>query len=391
MFMYMVVLLVHCYQVKGSNDCSHPKGSDGESYTEGCLKQSCKNGSWRPSLDGSVCCYEREPFKPGSIISSTTSEDGCTTSSIECKIEEKDAKLDLKVENNCRSSIVPNQMEAIEQRIETFAAQLDMVDAKVYIVDEKVDTFENKMNVIGDKVDTIQRKMDMLRQVVLKNTNTSAHSAFPDVRTELIEKEALLKDITLDMLNKEGEVFMEKESFEEGQVLVKLNGTLYDIIPHLAVLSNMTMFLETVSPEEVVWQNEETFDMSGHIFTKVNISNEKPEEDDIPEPGIYVKTKSGKNTLILVYYSAEEGSKRMKLMGMKLTGSAFVPSGMANFEFDFDMSELVVQHAYKNFVSPYWNRNYEMMAMEKYFFEMTLSSSTMNMYNHISRFEVIVI
>ena len=64
-------------------------------------------------------------------------------------------------------------METIEERIETFASKLDMVDNKVSIVDEKLDSFENAMNAVEDKVDIVEGKLDLLRQALLKNTDVS--------------------------------------------------------------------------------------------------------------------------------------------------------------------------------------------------------------------------
>ena len=115
----------------------------------------------------------REVFQPGSIITSRTSEDGCTISSIECTIEGKEAKLGLQIENNCHNFTDPNQMETIEERIETFSSKLDMVDNKVSIVDEKLDSFENAMNDVEDKVDIVEGKLDLLRQALLNNTDVS--------------------------------------------------------------------------------------------------------------------------------------------------------------------------------------------------------------------------
>merc|ERR1711892_1212099 len=69
---------------EGSSSCKHPKGYDGESYTEGCLKNTCKASVWRTSMDGSLCCYDRKPYQKNSTSTSTVTEDGCVKAAIEC-------------------------------------------------------------------------------------------------------------------------------------------------------------------------------------------------------------------------------------------------------------------------------------------------------------------
>ena len=77
------------------------QGNYEESYTEGCLKQTCKNGVWRPSLEMTVCCFEREAFPPNTTITAITTKDGCTKSSMECIPDGDKAKMVLKLENSC--------------------------------------------------------------------------------------------------------------------------------------------------------------------------------------------------------------------------------------------------------------------------------------------------
>merc|ERR1719427_2238603 len=89
---FMLYLLSdHFSEVEGAKviqeKCTKPKGNVGDAHTEGCLKQTCKNGVWRPSLEETVCCYEREAFTPNTTITATTTQDGCTTSSTECRLD----------------------------------------------------------------------------------------------------------------------------------------------------------------------------------------------------------------------------------------------------------------------------------------------------------------
>merc|ERR1711892_951061 len=64
--LFLDLLWVH--RGEGSTACRHPKGYEGESYTEGCLKNTCKAGTWRTSMDGALCCYDKEPYQKNTII-----------------------------------------------------------------------------------------------------------------------------------------------------------------------------------------------------------------------------------------------------------------------------------------------------------------------------------
>ena len=41
-------------------------------------------GSWRSTIDASICCFDGEAFGIGSIILETHSNDGCTSAVLNC-------------------------------------------------------------------------------------------------------------------------------------------------------------------------------------------------------------------------------------------------------------------------------------------------------------------
>ena len=147
---------------------------------------------------------------------------------------------------------------------------------------------------------------------------------------------------------------MEMDSYEEGLVLVKFGGHLYNIVPGFITISNMTMYLKTIRAGDVQWKNNNIFELDQHIFSKVIISKEVP-DPSYPEPGIYVKKYGYGINLIVVFYSSNT------LVGMKLTGSVFVPSGKRTFTLNINTHELRVQHASRGYQGAYWSDNYEMI------------------------------
>merc|ERR1712179_284793 len=79
----LCLLPVLCYSSPG-DICQHPEGLNGESYTEGCVKHTCKKGVWRPSIDESTCCFNGETFNFGSTITTVDDDDRCTRTHLEC-------------------------------------------------------------------------------------------------------------------------------------------------------------------------------------------------------------------------------------------------------------------------------------------------------------------
>ena len=83
---------------------------------EGCLRETCKAGVWRHSLDPTVCCYDRRPHEVDTVITSSTSTDGCTITEVACT---KDAKTLLHTRNSCPRLATFEQVEEIKTLIET--------------------------------------------------------------------------------------------------------------------------------------------------------------------------------------------------------------------------------------------------------------------------------
>merc|ERR1711892_597592 len=100
---------------EGSSSCTNPKGYDGESYTEGCLKNTCKASVWRTSMDGSQCCYNREPYQKNTTITTTVTDDGCVKATIECEEDGDKATMILHTENYCVDHSTVEQVAEIKQ------------------------------------------------------------------------------------------------------------------------------------------------------------------------------------------------------------------------------------------------------------------------------------
>merc|ERR1711892_284585 len=96
---------------EGTSSCKHPEGYDGESYTEGCLKNTCKATVRRTSMDGSLCCYDREPYEKNTTIT----EDGCGTATIKCVEDDGKAMMILHTENSCEDHATVEQVAEIKQ------------------------------------------------------------------------------------------------------------------------------------------------------------------------------------------------------------------------------------------------------------------------------------
>ena len=91
------------------------QGYDGESYTEGCLKNTCKAGTWRTSMDGALCCYDREPYQKNTTITSTVTEDGCVRATTKCGEDGDKAMMILHTENYCEDHSTVEQVAEIKQ------------------------------------------------------------------------------------------------------------------------------------------------------------------------------------------------------------------------------------------------------------------------------------
>merc|ERR1719186_767050 len=145
---------------KENNQCR-----DGEMQTLGCIKETCKSGVWRASLDETVCCYEGEGYGPGEQITSV--DDGCMTTKVFCVADELMAKLNVEVENNCL------KIDIIEEKVQKIEENVDDVEAKVGSLDHNVDA-------LGEKVNNIGRNLD---ELIMLFEKTGHHSDLKDLTT----------------------------------------------------------------------------------------------------------------------------------------------------------------------------------------------------------------
>eukprot|EP00092_Neocalanus_flemingeri_P010981 GFUD01011824.1.p1 GENE.GFUD01011824.1~~GFUD01011824.1.p1 ORF type:complete len:447 (+),score=101.01 GFUD01011824.1:59-1399(+) len=119
---FVAVQLSKVVEGQGSQkNCQKPKGTEGESWTEGCIRQTCKDGVWMATLEKTVCCYEREAVTPNKNIITTTSQDGCTTTTLDCTLDDGQAKMVFSAENSCPKPATENQIEELTQMLEEHA------------------------------------------------------------------------------------------------------------------------------------------------------------------------------------------------------------------------------------------------------------------------------
>ena len=144
------------------------QGNDGESQTDGCLKLTCKNGVWRPSIDQTVCCYDGEAFTPGGIIIEKTGQDGCTISSIRC-VSDIDNKAEMVIDVSSSVCLdLEAKIDILEQKVDNVEQNVGSVDGKVKVVEEKVDSVEGKMHAVEGKLDTLK---PLLEEFISKSGN----------------------------------------------------------------------------------------------------------------------------------------------------------------------------------------------------------------------------
>merc|ERR1711970_483881 len=80
-------------KAQAEKECKNPKGGEGETYKEGCMRHTCKKGAWRVSLDYSESCYEGASYPPWTII--TTSTEGSAEAAIQCVLNGDTAEMVL--------------------------------------------------------------------------------------------------------------------------------------------------------------------------------------------------------------------------------------------------------------------------------------------------------
>lgn len=107
----------------GDKKCKNPKGMDGDSYIEGCIKNTCKSGTWRPSLEPSFCCWNGEAHPHGSTITSVSN--GCSTAVLYCRDGRDKAEISLEVENNCGKYSTAKQVSELKSMLEDYLENTD--------------------------------------------------------------------------------------------------------------------------------------------------------------------------------------------------------------------------------------------------------------------------
>ena len=118
-----------------------------------------------------MCCYEGEAFTPNTTITATTTQDGCTTTAIYCRMDGDKAKMEFKVENNCHGHLMENQKDALGGigKVDTVKGKMDAVEGKVDALEGKVDKVEGKMVAVEGKVDIL---IKLLEQQISKSGNS---------------------------------------------------------------------------------------------------------------------------------------------------------------------------------------------------------------------------
>eukprot|EP00091_Calanus_sinicus_P016788 TRINITY_DN36359_c0_g1_i1.p1 TRINITY_DN36359_c0_g1~~TRINITY_DN36359_c0_g1_i1.p1 ORF type:complete len:130 (-),score=28.24 TRINITY_DN36359_c0_g1_i1:52-441(-) len=108
--------------VQGGRKCHHPEGNDGESFTEGCLKRTCKAEVWRTSLDAALCCYKGQPYRPNTTITTITTDKGCAKAVLSCKLEDDVATVVLQAEKKCGDYSTVEHVEELKRLVVQYIA-----------------------------------------------------------------------------------------------------------------------------------------------------------------------------------------------------------------------------------------------------------------------------
>ena len=66
-------------------------------------------------MDGSLCCYDREPYQKNTTITSSVTEDGCVKATIECGEDGGKAMMIVHTENYCEDHSTVEQVAEIKQ------------------------------------------------------------------------------------------------------------------------------------------------------------------------------------------------------------------------------------------------------------------------------------
>ena len=66
-------------------------------------------------MDGSICCYNREPYQKNTTITSTVTEDGCVKATIECVEDGGKAMMIVHTENHCEDHSTVEQVAEIKK------------------------------------------------------------------------------------------------------------------------------------------------------------------------------------------------------------------------------------------------------------------------------------
>jgi len=132
--------------------CIQPKGSEGDSYTEGCLIQTCTDGSWVPDYTATAtsCCYDEVLHSPGATITSATAIDNCTVATLHCATEGGSTKWSVEVDNKCTEHLTEIERLELEKKVE---ASQDTAAA----LQEKMDGVEAKVEQLKQLLETEQQ------------------------------------------------------------------------------------------------------------------------------------------------------------------------------------------------------------------------------------------
>jgi len=142
--------------------CKKPEGYDGDSYTEGCLKHTCKSGVWRTSLDQNLCCYQREAFKPGSTITTSPSADGCATTSIVCEFHNNIARAIIKHNNWCAIPSYKNSDIDLVEKMGHIEEKADRLVEGIDLLEKKIDKGKVSMAAFEENIASIEEKFEKL-------------------------------------------------------------------------------------------------------------------------------------------------------------------------------------------------------------------------------------
>ena len=152
--------LLHVYYFKIKLQAKH-----GTVLTNGCIKETCRDGFWVATMNDGVCCHEHQAHKPNTIVTTTMADD-CIGTSIECRLDGDSAKMVFLAENHCpkpaTESHVDNQTQLLEAKIDKLNVKIEAeIDELGVKMEAEMDSLKVDMEANKEKLEMKMNSLEM--------------------------------------------------------------------------------------------------------------------------------------------------------------------------------------------------------------------------------------